>query len=86
MRIIDPKRCRNVLAPAFLAAQVLVVHFAIAGESAPSTPASARFPAAFGSWKVFRQDPIDAETARELKADLLVSQSYLDPPARSFAS
>jgi len=86
MRIIDPKRWRNFLVPAFLAAQVLVVHFAIAGESAPSTPASARFPAPFGSWKVFRQDPIDAETARELKADLLVSQSYLDPPTRSFAS
>jgi len=72
--------------PVFLATQMVVIHFAIAGESAPQVPASAHFPAAFGSWKVFRQDPIDAETARELKADLLVSQSYLEPPTRSLAS
>jgi len=77
---------RRFLVPAFLVAQILVIHFAISGESAPSPPSSAYFPAAFGPWKVFRQDPIDAETAKELKADLLVSQSYLDPPTRSFAS
>jgi len=72
--------------PVFLVAQMMVIHFAISGESPPPPPASAYFPAAFGPWKVFRQDPIDSETARELKADLLVSQSYLDPPTRSFAS
>jgi len=86
MRVIDLKRWRNFLVPAFLVAQVLVVRFAIGAESAPPPPASAQFPAAFGSWKVFRQDPLDPETTRELKADLLVSQSYLDPPTRSFAS
>ena len=72
--------------PVVLAAQMVVIHFAIAAESAPPPPASANFPAAFGSWKVFRQDPIDSETARELKADLLVSQSYLKAPTPSFAS
>lgn len=52
----------------------------------PPLPASAHFPETFGPWKVFRQDPLDAEIATELKADLLVSQSYFEPPTRSFAS
>jgi len=82
---IDLKR-GSFWVPVFLVAQMVVIHFAIGKESAPSPPASAYFPAAFGSWKVFRQDPIDPETARELKADLLVSQSYIEPPTRSFAS
>jgi len=80
-----PERC-GFLAPLFVAAQILVVHMAASGERPPEAPPLAGFPAAFGSWKVFRGDAIDAATAKELGADRLVSQTYLDTPTGSAAS
>jgi EpsI family protein len=80
-----PEWCR-VLAPVFVAAQILVVHVAASGEHPPAAPPLAGFPATFGPWKVFRGDPIDAATARELGADRLVSQTYLETPTGSAAS
>ena len=80
-----PKWCR-ALAPVFVAAQILVVHVAASGEHPPAAPALAGFPAAFGPWKVFRADPVDAATAKELGADRLVSQTYLETPTGSAAS
>jgi EpsI family protein len=41
---------------------------------------------AFGPWKIFRGDPIDPEVAAELRADRLVSQTYIETPAKAFAS
>jgi EpsI family protein len=79
-----PERC-GFLAPLFVAAQILVVHVAASGEHPPAAPALAGFPAAFGPWKVFRGDPIDAATARELGADRLVSQTYIETPTGSAA-
>jgi EpsI family protein len=76
----------RALVPLFLAAQILVVHAAASGERPPAAPALAGFPAAFGPWKVFRGDPIDAATAKELGADRLVSQTYLETPTGSAAS
>jgi EpsI family protein len=35
---------------------------------------------------LFRGDPIDAEVAAELRADRLVSRTYIEAPAQSFAS
>ena len=75
-----------MLVPLFVAAQILVVHAAASGEHPPAAPALAGFPAAFGPWKVFRGDAIDAATAKELGADRLVSQTYLETPAGSAAS
>ena len=80
-----PERC-GFLAPLFVAAQILVVHVAASGERPPEAPPLAGFPAAFGSWKVFRGDAIDAAAAKELGADRLVSQTYLDTPTGSAAS
>jgi EpsI family protein len=80
-----PEACR-ILVPLFVAAQILVVHAAADGEHPPAAPALARFPAVFGPWKAFRGDPIDAATAKELGADRLVSQTYIDTPTGSAAS
>lgn len=65
---------------------MLVVHVAASGERPPVPPALGRFPAAFGQWKLFHDDPIDAATTRELGADSLVSQTYIESPTGSVAS
>jgi hypothetical protein len=85
MSITSPK-WRAALVPLFLAAQILVVRAAAEGEHPPAAPALARFPAAFGSWRLFGPDPIDAAVARELGADRLVSQIYVETPTGSVAN
>ena len=85
MSVTNPK-WRSALVPLFLAAQILVVHVAASGEHPPQPPALDRFPAAFGQWKLFHDDPIDAAIARELGADRLVSQIYMETPTGSVAS
>jgi EpsI family protein len=77
---------RGALAPLFLAAQILVIHAMTSGERPPLLPAPERFPLNFGPWKLFRVDPIDAEVTAELRADRLVSRTYIEAPAQSFAS
>ena len=88
MPITKPEwRC--ILVPIFLAAQVLVVHRAASGEHPPPPPVRARFPTAFGQWRLLRQDPLDPVVARRLSAgcdDCLVSQTYIEAPTSSFAS
>jgi EpsI family protein len=85
MSVINPK-WRGALVPLFLGAQILVVHAAASGERPPPPPALARFPAAFGQWKLFRGDPIDEGVANVLGADRLVSQTFIETPTGSFAS
>jgi EpsI family protein len=71
---------RGALVALFLVAQILVVHAALNSEHPPRSPALPGFPSAFGPWKLFGDDPIDSTTAKELGADLLVSQSYVRTP------
>jgi EpsI family protein len=77
---------RAALVPLFLAAQILVIHAMASGEHPPPLPAQERFPLTFGPWKLFRVDPMDADVAAELRADRLVSRTYSEPPAQTFAS
>ena len=84
MPVTNPK-WRGALVPLFLAAQILVAHVVAGREHPPPPPALARFPAAFGQWKLFRGDPIEAAIARELNADRLVSQTYIETSTSSFA-
>jgi EpsI family protein len=85
MSSIDPK-WHSALVPVFIAAQIVFIHAAASGERPPPIPPFARFPIAFGQWKLFRGDPLDAAVAEELHADRLVSQTYIETPAQSFAS
>jgi EpsI family protein len=77
---------RGALVPLFLAAQILVVHAASSAERPPQPPALTRFPSTFGPWRLFHDDLIDAATARELSADRLISQTYVESPTGSVAS
>ncbi len=70
---------RGTLVPLFLVAQILLIHAVASGEHPPPAPALDDFPTAFGPWKLFQSDPIDAATATELGADLLVSRIYSQP-------
>src|ERR1700720_3709438 len=85
MSVTSPK-WRGALVPLFLGAQMVVVQTEDSGERPPLPLALARFPGAFGQWKLFHDDPIDAATTRELGADRLVSQTYIESPTGSVAS
>jgi len=85
MSYIDPK-WRSVLVPLFLAAQIVVIHAATGGERPPAPPAPGSFPTAFGQWKLFRADPLDPAVVTELRADRLVTQTYVETSTHSFAS
>ena len=85
MRITNPE-WRGALVPVFLAAQIVLVHAAASGEHPPAPPALSGFPAEVGQWKLFHEDAIAPDIARELGADRLFSQTYMQTPAGSFAS
>jgi len=72
---------RLILVPAFLLAQALLVHWAAGQERAPAPPALWNFPHAFGAWRQLQEDPIAADVQGELRADQLLSRSYLYAPA-----
>jgi EpsI family protein len=76
---------RGAVVPVFLAAQILLVHAAATSEHPPRAPALSGFPAQFGQWKLFHEDPIAADVATELGADRLVSLTYIRTPAAAFA-
>jgi EpsI family protein len=65
-----------MLAPLFLAAQALLVHWAASSERPPAPPNLSRLPAEFNGWKLVRQDPIAADVQAELRADRLLSSDY----------
>ncbi len=85
MPVTSPK-WRGALVPVFLVAQILLVHMAASGEHPPAVPALSDFPVAFGQWKLFHEDPIPANAAAELRADRLLSQTYIRTATGSFAS
>jgi EpsI family protein len=85
MPVTNPE-WRWALVPVFLAAQVLLIHAAASREHPPAPPLLSRFPVEFDRWKVFREDPIAADIAGELRADAVLSQTYVETPAGSLAS
>jgi EpsI family protein len=85
MPVINPK-WRGALVPVFLAAQILLIHAVASGEHPPAPPPLSRFPVDVGRWKVFREDPVAADIARELGADSLLSQTYIETSTGSLAS
>jgi EpsI family protein len=72
---------RLILAPLFLVAQFALVRWAAGGERLPAPPDLSRFPAEFGEWKQFREDPISADIVAELGPDRLLSRTYVHPSA-----
>jgi EpsI family protein len=60
----------------FLVAQFVLVGSLSDHEHPPPVPSPAGFPSTAGEWKRAQTEPIDEASARELKADRLVSQNY----------
>jgi len=83
---VSNREWRWALVPVFLAAQILAIHAAASREHPPAPPALSRFPAGFGRWKLLREDPVAADIQRELGADALLSQTYVETPGGSLAS
>jgi EpsI family protein len=77
---------RTILAPLFLLAQALLVHWAAGRERAPAPPALSSFPSEFGEWRQLREDPISADVAVELRADQLLSRTYVHTSRGSVAN
>ena len=69
---------RTILVPVLLLAQAVLVHWATGRERAPAPPVLASFPSAFGEWRQLSEDPIAADVAGELRADRLLSRTYLN--------
>jgi EpsI family protein len=65
-----------VVVPVFLMAQFVLVGSLSDQEHPPPVPSLAGFPSTAGEWKRAQTEPIDEASARELKADRLVSQNY----------
>jgi EpsI family protein len=69
---------RTILVPVFLLAQAALVHWAAGRERAPAPPALESFPSALGEWRQVSEDPIAADVAGELRADRLLSRTYVN--------
>ena len=68
---------RTILVPVFLLAQAALIHWASGRERAPAPPALGSFPTAFGAWRQLSEDPIAADVASQLRADQILSRTYM---------
>jgi EpsI family protein len=76
---------RTILVPVFLLAQAALVHWATGRERAPAPPVLGAFPSAFGEWRQMSEDPIAADVAGELRADQLLSRTYVNTAVNTAA-
>ena len=65
--------------PLFFGAQALIIHWAAAagGDDPLTTPLLSRFPVQFADWKMLREDPLDRDIVNILRADELLSRTYI---------
>lgn len=68
----------KMLVPVFLAGQGLLVYVTAGTEHPPAPPPLSQFPATFGAWTQLREDPIDADVVNTLRADRLLSRTYVN--------
>jgi EpsI family protein len=84
MLVTMPDR-RMIFVPVFLMAQAWLVHWAAGRERAPAPPSLSSFPSGIGDWRLLREDPIAADVAGELRADQLLSRTYVQSATGSVA-
>lgn len=77
---------RMILVPLFLLAQASLVQWATVRERAPAAPALSSFPPGFDAWRQLQEDPIAADVAGELRADKLLSRTYVHTTTGSVVS
>jgi EpsI family protein len=66
-----------MLTPAFLALQAGGVYWIAGMEHAPAAPVLTAFPVTLGEWKKAGENPIDPDTAAQLRADRTLNWTYL---------
>ena len=71
-----PDRLR-ILVPVFLGVQAVLVQWVASGERPPAPPDLTRFPVQFAGWKMLREDPPEKDVVGKLRADELVSRTYV---------
>lgn len=69
----------KALVPVFLALQGLLVYCSAGTEHPPAPPALTQFPATFSDWTELHEDPIDPDVMNTLRADRLLSRTYVHP-------
>ena len=67
----------KILVPVFLAGQGLLVYWCAGTEHPPAPPALVQFPATLAGWMELHDDPIDQDVVNTLKADRLLSRTYI---------
>jgi EpsI family protein len=72
--------------PAFLFAQILLVHWAAGNERRPADPNPASFPLEIGGWKQLQEAPIGRDVASELGADRYVNRDYVQASSGTAAN
>ncbi len=72
----------KILVPVFLAGQGLLVYWTERESSIPRRRRRFRISGGFGGWTEVREDPIDADVANTLRADRLLSRTYINRAAR----
>jgi len=75
-----------ILVPVLLAAQAWIVQSLSSRERPPAAPDLSTIPAQIGGWTEVRDDPVDADVARELHADRLLNRIYGDNQNSLFAN
>lgn len=70
---------RVLLIALFLAAQGLLAHWAGSAERPPAAPDLSHFPAQFGGWKELNEDPVAPDIEAQLRADRILSRTYVRP-------
>jgi EpsI family protein len=68
----------TILVPVLLAVQGLLVYWIAGAEHPPPPPALSEFPATFSGWTQLREEPIDPGIANTLRADRLLSRTYVN--------
>src|ERR1700678_955127 len=73
----------STFVPLFLAGQGLLVYWTAGTEHPPPPPALSQFPVSFSGWSELREDPIDPDIVNTLRADRLLSRTYVQRTAAS---
>jgi EpsI family protein len=70
-------RWTTLLVPVLLASQGLLVFWSARTERPPAPPPLAQFPASLDGWKELHDDPVDPDMVNTLRADRLLSRTYV---------
>jgi EpsI family protein len=66
----------RIAVPLFIVVQIMLVHWATGADRHPTPPDPRAFPTALGDWNFYYDNGGEAADAAELRADLIINQTY----------